>query len=223
MSATAATAASRSSTTIWSSRPFTTRWARRGPSASRRARINISTVRIRTRTTITRQIMAVTGEIYKMELDGTILGKFGKPGKQLGEFGTVHEIDCRNENELLVSRDHSLAGAENQPASRRSRNGGRHENPRLALRRARCSRAEPSYDRRFSEAPRPHVSGRGRRGRHQIEGQRLRVHPDRGTNATAGARAFSRTAARGCSSSTATANTSARSGRASMASCSPNP
>ncbi|HYW48441.1 MAG TPA: peptidyl-alpha-hydroxyglycine alpha-amidating lyase family protein [Bryobacteraceae bacterium] len=49
------------------------------------------------------QIMAVTGEIYKMELDGTILGKFGKPGKQLGEFGTVHEIDCRNENELLVS------------------------------------------------------------------------------------------------------------------------
>jgi len=49
------------------------------------------------------QIMAVTGEIYKMELDGTILGKFGKPGKQLGEFSTVHEIDCRNENELLVS------------------------------------------------------------------------------------------------------------------------
>jgi len=49
------------------------------------------------------QIMAVTGEIYKMELDGTIVGKFGKPGKQLGEFGTVHEIDCRNENEILVA------------------------------------------------------------------------------------------------------------------------
>ena len=48
-------------------------------------------------------IAAVTGEIYKMELDGTILGKFGKAGKQLGEFSTVHEIDCRNENELLVS------------------------------------------------------------------------------------------------------------------------
>jgi hypothetical protein len=32
-----------------------------------------------------------------------VLGKFGKPGKQLGQFGTVHEIDCRNENELLVS------------------------------------------------------------------------------------------------------------------------
>jgi sugar lactone lactonase YvrE len=48
-------------------------------------------------------IAAVTGEIYKMELDGTILGKFGHAGKKLGEFSTVHEIDCRNENELLVS------------------------------------------------------------------------------------------------------------------------
>jgi NHL repeat-containing protein len=48
-------------------------------------------------------IAAVTGEIYKMELDGMILGKFGKAGKQLGEFGTVHAIDCKNENELLVA------------------------------------------------------------------------------------------------------------------------
>ena len=46
--------------------------------------------------------MAVSGEIYKMELDGTVVGKFGKPGKQLGEFSTVHAIDCRNENELVV-------------------------------------------------------------------------------------------------------------------------
>ncbi len=49
------------------------------------------------------EIAAVTGEIYKMELDGTIVGKFGNAGKQLGAFSTVHEIDCRNENELLVS------------------------------------------------------------------------------------------------------------------------
>ena len=49
------------------------------------------------------ELNAVSGEIYKMELDGTILGKFGKPGKQLGEFSTVHEIDCRNPNEVLVS------------------------------------------------------------------------------------------------------------------------
>ncbi len=42
------------------------------------------------------------GEIYKMELDGRIVGKFGRAGKLLKEFGSVHEIDCRNENDLLV-------------------------------------------------------------------------------------------------------------------------
>ena len=42
------------------------------------------------------------GEIYRLELDGTVLGKFGTAGKQLKEFGTVNEIDCRNPNELLV-------------------------------------------------------------------------------------------------------------------------
>jgi hypothetical protein len=46
---------------------------------------------------------AITGEIYKMELDGKILGKFGKAGKGLGEFSTVHEIDCRNPDQLFVS------------------------------------------------------------------------------------------------------------------------
>ena len=38
-----------------------------------------------------------------MELDGTIIGKFGKAGKGLGEFSTVHEIDCRNPDQLFVS------------------------------------------------------------------------------------------------------------------------
>jgi streptogramin lyase len=45
---------------------------------------------------------AITGEIYKMELDGRIIGRFGKAGKGLGEFQTVHGIDCRNPNELVV-------------------------------------------------------------------------------------------------------------------------
>ena len=49
------------------------------------------------------EIQAVTGEIYMMELDGTILGKFGHAGKKLGEFSTVHEIDCRNPEELFIS------------------------------------------------------------------------------------------------------------------------
>jgi hypothetical protein len=48
-------------------------------------------------------LSAVAGEIYKMELDGTIVGKVGVPGKQLKEFSTVHAIDCRSENELLVA------------------------------------------------------------------------------------------------------------------------
>jgi hypothetical protein len=49
------------------------------------------------------QYKDITGEIYKMELDGTIVGKFGRAGKQLKEFSTVHEIDCRNPDELFVS------------------------------------------------------------------------------------------------------------------------
>ena len=47
-------------------------------------------------------VNAVTGEIFKMELDGTVVGKFGKSGKAIGELSTVHDIDCRNENEILV-------------------------------------------------------------------------------------------------------------------------
>jgi len=42
------------------------------------------------------------GEIYKMELNGQVLGKFGHAGKLLKEFGTVHQLDCRNPNEILV-------------------------------------------------------------------------------------------------------------------------
>jgi sugar lactone lactonase YvrE len=45
----------------------------------------------------------ITGEVYKMELDGTILGKFGSAGKAPGQFQTIHGMDCRNPNELYVS------------------------------------------------------------------------------------------------------------------------
>ena len=46
---------------------------------------------------------AITGEVYMMELDGRIIGRFGKAGKEPGEFQTIHGIDCRNPRELLVS------------------------------------------------------------------------------------------------------------------------
>jgi len=42
------------------------------------------------------------GEIYKLELDGRIVGKFGKAGRLPKEFNMVNAIDCRSENELLV-------------------------------------------------------------------------------------------------------------------------
>ena len=45
----------------------------------------------------------VTGQIFKMELDGTVLGKFGVPGKEQGQFGTVHGLDCSAENEILTT------------------------------------------------------------------------------------------------------------------------
>jgi len=42
------------------------------------------------------------GEIYRMGLDGTITGRFGRAGKLPKEFGTVNAIDCRGENTLYV-------------------------------------------------------------------------------------------------------------------------
>jgi sugar lactone lactonase YvrE len=42
------------------------------------------------------------GEIYKMELDGKVLGKFGTAGKLVKEFGATNEIDCRDPNTLYL-------------------------------------------------------------------------------------------------------------------------
>ena len=42
------------------------------------------------------------GEIYKLRLDGTVIGKFGRAGKLPKEFGTVNAIDCPGENTLYV-------------------------------------------------------------------------------------------------------------------------
>jgi hypothetical protein len=46
---------------------------------------------------------AFPGRIYKLSLDGKVLGMFGKSGKQLGQFGWIHEIACPSENELYVA------------------------------------------------------------------------------------------------------------------------
>jgi len=42
------------------------------------------------------------GEIYKLRLDGTMVGKFGRAGKLLKEFGSVSAIDCRTETTLYI-------------------------------------------------------------------------------------------------------------------------
>jgi DNA-binding beta-propeller fold protein YncE len=40
--------------------------------------------------------------IYKVRLDGSVVGKFGSAGKRPKEFGLANSIDCRNEHELLI-------------------------------------------------------------------------------------------------------------------------
>jgi hypothetical protein len=40
--------------------------------------------------------------IYKVQLDGRVIGRFGSAGKLAGQFGLANSIDCRNPNELLI-------------------------------------------------------------------------------------------------------------------------
>jgi DNA-binding beta-propeller fold protein YncE len=46
---------------------------------------------------------AFPGRIYKLSLDGKVLGVLGKSGKQLGQFGWIHEIACPSADELYVA------------------------------------------------------------------------------------------------------------------------
>ena len=45
---------------------------------------------------------AVPGRIYKLTLEGKVLGVFGDAGKRAGEFGWIHQIACPSENELWI-------------------------------------------------------------------------------------------------------------------------
>ena len=53
------------------------------------------------------QVMYVSdsypGRIYKMSLDGKVLGWLGGSGRTLKKFGWIHEIACPSENELYVA------------------------------------------------------------------------------------------------------------------------
>jgi DNA-binding beta-propeller fold protein YncE len=45
---------------------------------------------------------AFPGRIYKLSLDGEVLGVLGESGKQLKQFGWIHEMACPTENLLYV-------------------------------------------------------------------------------------------------------------------------
>jgi hypothetical protein len=43
------------------------------------------------------------GRVYKLTLDGKVLGMLGRSGRQLKQFGWIHEIACPSENEIYVA------------------------------------------------------------------------------------------------------------------------
>jgi len=46
---------------------------------------------------------AYPGRIYKLSLEGEVLGVFGSSGRQLKQFGWIHELDCHSENEIYAA------------------------------------------------------------------------------------------------------------------------
>jgi DNA-binding beta-propeller fold protein YncE len=46
---------------------------------------------------------AFPGRVYKLSLDGKLLGMLGKSGHQMKQFGWIHEIACPSENEIFVA------------------------------------------------------------------------------------------------------------------------
>jgi len=46
---------------------------------------------------------AFPGRVYKLSLDGKVLGMLGKSGHQPKQFGWIHEIACPSENEIYVA------------------------------------------------------------------------------------------------------------------------
>ena len=46
---------------------------------------------------------AFPGRVYKLTLDGKLVGMLGKSGHQMKQFGWIHEIACPSENEIYVA------------------------------------------------------------------------------------------------------------------------
>ena len=65
------------------------------------------------------------GRLYKISLDGKLLGVYGRSGKNLGEFGWAHALACPSENEVYVGellnwRVQKLVTKGSRPAATRS-------------------------------------------------------------------------------------------------------
>jgi hypothetical protein len=78
---------------------------------------------------------AFPGRIYKLTLDGKLVGMLGKAGRQLKQFGWIHSMACPSENTLFVAeilnwRVQKLIlhpqGIAAQPSRRATTPGGRH-------------------------------------------------------------------------------------------------
>ena len=76
--------------------------------------LNVGTPRAICITSGPRQVMYVSnsnppedidaeGEIYKVDLTGKLLGKFGRAGRLAKEFNAVNQLECRSENELWAA------------------------------------------------------------------------------------------------------------------------
>jgi hypothetical protein len=76
--------------------------------------LNVGTPRAICITSGPRQVMYVSnsnppedidaeGEIYKVDLTGKLLGKFGHAGRIAKEFNAVNQLECRSENELWAA------------------------------------------------------------------------------------------------------------------------
>ena len=46
---------------------------------------------------------AFPGRVYKLTLDGKLVGMLGKSGHQTKQFGWIHEIACPSEHEIYVA------------------------------------------------------------------------------------------------------------------------
>jgi hypothetical protein len=49
------------------------------------------------------QYLYSSDAVYKMTLDGKVVGVLGRSGRQLKEFGWIHEIACPSENTIFVA------------------------------------------------------------------------------------------------------------------------